>query len=88
MPAEFPKRRKDNEFARAADDRFVFEVPGVLMRNVNGVEADFHSGINVAALAVADHPTMGFYNFVFVDQAGVSDGVFFRDDLDGLEKSL
>ncbi len=88
MSAEFPKCRKDNEFARAAEDRFVFDVPGVLMRNVNGVEADFHSGINVAAWAVADHPAMGLYNFVLVDQAGVSDRVFFWDDLDGLEKSL
>ena len=66
----------------------MFHVPGVLVGNVDGVETDFHGGIDVAAWAVADHPALALDDFVFVDQAGVGDGVFFWDDFDGVEKTL
>ncbi len=85
---ELAEGGEDDEFAGAGHDRFVFHVPGVLMRDVDGVEADFHGGIDVAARAVADHPALAFYDFVFVDQAGISDSVFFRDDFDGFEETL
>ena len=66
----------------------MFHVPGVLVGNVDGVETDFHGGIDVAAWAVADHPALALDDFVFVDQASVGDSVFFRDDFDGFEKTL
>ena len=86
--AEFAEGREDDEFSGAGHDRFVFHVPGVLVRDVNGVEADLHSGIDVAARAVADHPALAFDDFVFVDKASVGDGVFFGDDFDSFEKAL
>ena len=66
----------------------MLELPGVLMRDVDGVEADLHGGIDVAARAVADHPGVVFYDFVFVDEKVVGLGIFFADDFDEFEKSL
>lgn len=40
MAAQCAERGNDHQFAGAGHDRFVFELPGVLMRNVNGVEPD------------------------------------------------
>ena len=86
--AELAEGWEDDQLAGAGHNRFVFHVPGVLVRDINGVEADFHGGIDVAARAVADHPALALYDFVFVDQAGVGDGIFFGNDFDGFEKSL
>jgi hypothetical protein len=86
--AELAEAGKDDEFAGAGHDGFVFHVPGVLVGDVDGVQADFERGIDIAARAVTDHPAMRFYDFVFADEACVGDGVFFVDDFDGLEKSL
>ncbi len=88
VAAEFAEGREDDEFADAGEDGFVLELPGVLMRNVDGVEADFHGGIDVAARAVADHPGVILYDFVFADEEIVGLGIFFADDFDELEKSL
>ena len=88
VAAEFAEGGEDDEFADAGDDRLVFELPGVLVRDVDGVEADLHGGVDVAARAVADHPGVSFYDFVFVDQEIVGLGIFFADDFDELEKSL
>ena len=88
MAAQFAEAGEDHEFAGAGGGGFVLHVPGVLMRDVDGVEADTEGGIDVAARRIADHPAMSFDDFVFRDEAGVSDGVFFVDDFDGLEKAL
>jgi hypothetical protein len=86
--AEFAEGGEDDELGGAGFDGFVFEVPGVLVGDVDGVQADFHGGVDVAAGRVADHPAVRFYDFVFVNEAGVSDSVLFRDDFDGFEKAL
>ncbi len=86
--AEFAEGWEDDEFAGAGHDWFVFHVPGVLVGNVDGVEADFHGGVDVAARAVADHPALALDDFMFVDEARVGDGVFFGNDFDGFEKAL
>ena len=88
MAAEFAEAGEDDEFAGAGGDGFVLHVPGVLMRDVDSVEADAEGGIDVAARGVADHPAVSFDDFVFRDEAGVRDGIFFVDDFDGLEKAL
>ena len=88
MAAEFAEAGEDDEFAGAGGDGFVLHVPGVLMRDVDSVEADAEGGIDVAARGIADHPAVGFDDFVFRDEAGVRDGIFFVDDFDGLEESL
>src|SRR2546421_5943612 len=88
MAAEFAEAGEDDEFAGAGGDGFVLHVPGVLMRDVDSVEADAEGGIDVAARGIADHPAVGFDDFVFRDEAGVGDGIFFVDDFDGFEKSL
>ena len=88
VAAEFAERGEDDEFSDAGEDGLVFELPGVLMRDVDGVEADLHGGIDVAARAVADHPGVILYDFVFVDEEIVGLGIFFADDFDELEKSL
>ena len=41
MAAEFAEAGEDYEFAGAGHDGFVFHVPGMLVGNVDGVEADF-----------------------------------------------
>jgi hypothetical protein len=38
MTTQLAKRRNDNKFSRARHHRFMFELPGVLVRNVDGVE--------------------------------------------------
>ena len=88
MAAEFAERWEDDEFSDAGEDGLVLHLPGVLMRDVDGVEADLHGGIDVAARAVADHPGVVLYDFVFVDEEIVSLGIFFADDFDELKKSL
>src|SRR5258708_3914463 len=88
MAAEFAEAGEDDEFAGAGGDGLVLHVPGVLMRDVDGVEADTKGGIDVAARGIADHPAMGFDDFVFRDEAGVRDGIFFVDDFDGFEEAL
>src|SRR5882757_325069 len=88
MAAEFAEAGEDDEFAGAGGDGFVLHVPGVLMRNVDGVEADAKGGIDVAARRIADHPAMGFDDFVFRDEAGVGDSILFVDNFDGFEKAL
>ena len=88
VAAEFAEGWEDDEFADAGEDRFVFERPSVLMRDVDGVEANLHGGIDVAAWAVADHPGVIFYDFVFTDEEIVGLGIFFADNFNELEKSL
>lgn len=88
MRAEFAEAGEDDEFAGAGHDGFVFHVPSMLVRDVHGVEADLESGIDVAARTVADHPALRLHNFVLADEPGVRDRVFFRDDFNGLKKSL
>src|SRR5881392_475393 len=88
MAAEFAEAGEDYEFAGTGGDGLVLHVPGVLMRDVDSVEADAEGGIDVAARGVADHPAVSFDDFVFRDEAGVGDGIFFVDDFDSLEKAL
>src|ERR1700738_1124368 len=82
--AELAKGWKDDEFAGAGDDRLVFELPGMLMRDIDGVQADLHGGIDVAARAVADHPAMGFHDFVFAHEFAIGLGTFFGNNFDEL----
>ena len=88
MAAEFPERGENDEFSVAGEYGLVLHVPSVLMRDVDGVEADFHGGIDVAARAIADHPAVGFHDFVLVDQHAVGFGIFLCDDLDKFKESL
>src|ERR1700722_7007882 len=88
VAAEFAEGGEDDEFADAGEDGLVLELPGVLMRDVDGVEADLHGGIDVAGRAVSDHPGGVFFVLVFVDEKVVGLGIFFADDFDELEKSL
>jgi len=60
----------------------------VLVRNVDGVEADLQRGIDVRTRAVADHPAVRLHDFVFADEAGVGDRVLFVDDFNRFKKSL
>src|ERR1700733_342777 len=85
---EFAEGGENDEFADAGEDGLVLELPGVLVRDVDGVEADLHGGIDIAARAVADHPRGVFYDFVFADEEIVGLGILFADDFDELEKSL
>jgi hypothetical protein len=88
MGAEFAERREDNKFAGAGDHRLVFELPGVFVRDVDGVEADLHGRVDVAARAVADHPTVRFHDFVFAHEFAVSFGTFLGNNFDELEEAL
>jgi len=60
----------------------------VLVGNVHSIQTNLHGGIDITARAIADHPALRFYDFVFIDEAGISDGVFLGHDLDCFKKTL
>ena len=60
----------------------------MLVRDEDGVEANFHRRINVAARAVANHPAVGLDDFVLVNQAAISLRIFFSNDFDEFKESL
>jgi len=86
--AEFAEGRKNYQLARAGDHGFVFELPGVLVRDVNCIQADLHGGVDVASRTVSYHPAVRLDDFVFAHKLAVSVRTFFRDDLDELEEAL
>src|SRR5256885_16949960 len=88
MAAEFAEGWEDDELAGAGHYRFVFELPGVLVRDVDGVQADLHRWIDVAARAVADHPAMGLNDFVLVDERAVHFRAFLGNDFDEFKEAL
>jgi len=88
MTAKLAEGRQDYQLSGACHDRFVFESPGLLVRNVDGVEADLHRWIDVAARAVADHPAVSLDDFVFANESAIGLRIFFRNDFDKFEKSL
>src|SRR5260370_603838 len=88
MTAKLAEGRQDHQLSGTRHHRFVLQVPGVLVRDVHGIEADLHRRIDVAARAVADHPTVGLHNLVFVDQSAIGLGIFLRNDFDEFEHSL
>src|SRR6267378_2351543 len=88
MAAKFAEGRQDHQFSGARHHWFVLQSPGMLVRDIYGVEADLHRRIDVAARAVADHPAVGLHDFVLVNQSTIRLGIFFRNDFDELEKSL
>src|SRR5579864_338363 len=88
MTAQFTERREDDQFPGARQHGFVFELPGVFVRNVDGIEAELERGIDVAARAVTDHPAVRLHDLMLVDEAAVSLVVFLLHDFNVLEKSL
>src|SRR5260370_36625760 len=86
--AEFAEGWKNDEFSRAGDDRLVFELPGVFVRDVDGVEADLHGGVDVAARAVAYHPPVCFHDFVLAHEFSVGLGTLLGNNFDELEEAL
>ena len=52
------------------------------------IQPRLHCRIDVAARAVADHPSVGLYNFVLVHQGSICLGIFLRYNFNRLEKSL
>src|SRR6266849_7527821 len=65
----------------------MFELPGVLVWDVHGVQADLHGGVDVAARAVANHPSVGLHDFVLAHQCTVSFRVLLGNDLDEFEET-
>src|SRR6266704_558375 len=86
MTTQFAKGRQDHELSGAPHHRLVLQVPGMLVRDEDGVQADFHGRINVAARAVANHPAVGLDDFVLVNQAAIILWIFFSNDFDDLEE--
>src|SRR5580698_1680872 len=69
VATQLAKCRNDDQLSSARHDRLVLQLPGMLVRDVHGVEPDFHRWIDVAARAVADHPALRFHDFIFAHQA-------------------
>src|SRR5260370_40620438 len=88
MTTQFAKGRQDHELSGAPHHRLVLQGPGVLGRDEDGVQADFHGRINVAARAVANHPAVGRDDFVLMNQAAISLRSFFSNDFDEFKESL
>src|SRR6267378_5541218 len=86
--AEFAERRKNDQLSGAGHHRLVFELPGVLVRNIHRVEANLHGRVDVAARAVADHPAVRLHDLVFAHQFPVSVRAFLGNDFDELEETL
>ena len=66
-------------------DNLVFEDPGEVVRDEDGVQTCREGGVDVGAGAVPDHPGVGGFAVVVVDEATVGFAVFFGQDLDGGE---
>ena len=88
VAAKFAESWQDDQLTRASHDRLVLELPGVLVRDINSVEADFHGRIDVASRTVADHPSVGLDDFMFVYESAVGVGVFLRHDFDEFKEAL
>src|SRR6202790_5073442 len=72
MPAQFAERRQDHQLAGTGHDRFMFQVPRVLVRDVHGVQPDLHRGIDIASRAVPDPPPFRLHYLVLMHQRAVS----------------
>src|SRR6202035_1378002 len=88
MGAELAEGWQDHELAGARDYWLVFELPGVLVRDVDGVQTDLHGGVDVAAWTVANHPAVGFDDFVLTHEFAVSVRALLRNNFNELEEAL
>jgi len=88
MFAQGAEVREDEEAAGSAAHFVVLELPSGRVRNENGVQPGLQSGIDIAPRTVAHHPTMRFHDVVPVHQVAVRGGIFFRNNLYGLEMNL
>jgi hypothetical protein len=66
-------------------DRFVFENPGEVVGDEDGVEARAESGVDVGARAVADHPGGAGLAAMMGAEGAVGLGMLFGEDFDGGE---
>jgi len=66
-------------------DDLVFEDPGEVVGDEDGVQACREGRVDVGARAVPDHPGVGGFAAVVVDEVTVGVAVFFGQDLDGGE---
>jgi len=80
---EVPERGKDHQFYGARPHRFVFQGPGVLERDVNGVRRS-SLRIDIAARAVPIIPAVGLHDLC-CNQSAVRYGIVFRNDFDEFE---
>src|ERR1700685_527133 len=88
MIAKGAEVHQDQKAPGAAAHFFVFERPGGVVRDEYGFQAAFERGIDIAARAVADHPSVLFHNVVPVYKSAVGGRVFFRDDFHGGKKKF
>src|SRR5579863_2974160 len=88
VAAQFAESRQDDTLSGAGQHRFVFQVPGVFVRDIDGIQAELERGINVAARAVTDHTAMRFYDLIFVDKPVVRLVVLLAHDFDEFKESL
>src|ERR1700740_1749813 len=88
MGAELTKGRKNYELTRAGNARLMLQLPSVLVRDIDRVQADLHGRVDVAARAVANHPAVRFHNFVFPHQLAISVRAFLGHDFDELKETL
>ena len=66
-------------------DDLVFQDPGEVVGDEDGVEAGAEGGVDVGAGAVADHPGVGGFATVMGCERDIGVVVFFVEDLDGGE---
>ena len=63
----------------------MFEVPGEVVRDVDGAAAEGDDGLDVGAEGVADHDEVVDVDIVAGEHAGVGGFVFLSHDLHGVE---
>ncbi len=67
-------------------DDLVFQDPGAVVGDEDGVQAGGEGGVDVGLGGVADHPGGGWVEFVAGDEFAVCGGVLFGEHLDCGEK--
>ena len=88
MAAHFAEAVEDQKLSRAALDLALFQFPCSRMWDEYSAKASMHRRVDVAARAIAHHPTVRFHNFELVDHMFVQTGIFFQYDFDGIKIRL
>src|ERR1700693_920886 len=88
MLMKLSKAIEDQKFSAPALDLAFFQFPGSRMWDEYRAKASMHRRVDIAARAIAHHPTVRFHNFELVDHAFVQTGIFFQHDFDGVKIRL
>src|ERR1700757_4481000 len=88
MLTQVAKTVENQKLAAAALELRMFQMPGIRMRDENGIQTHLQRRIDVAARAIPDHPAVGLDDFELLDHSLVYRGIFFQHDFNRIEMRL